>query len=141
MTGMVAPMVLASPEQWGPINGDRFEAYVRQVLVPELKSGDIVIMDNLSSHKRTAARELIEAAGAPALPPALQPRLQGSPEQSRRTPREGLLQGSPERSRRAQRHPAKGIGTDGLRALGPHRQARRYLQTRRMRQFLQLMWL
>ncbi len=58
-TGMVAPMVLD-----GPINGDWFEAYVRQVLVPELRGGDIVIMDNLSSHKRAAARELIEEAGA-----------------------------------------------------------------------------
>ena len=58
-TGMVAPMVLD-----GPINGDWFEAYVRQVLVPELRRGDIVIMDNLSSHKRAAARELIEMAGA-----------------------------------------------------------------------------
>ncbi len=58
-TGMVAPMVLD-----GPINGDWFEAYVRQVLVPELRRGDIVIMDNLSSHKRAAARELIEEAGA-----------------------------------------------------------------------------
>ncbi len=58
-TGMVAPMVLD-----GPINGDWFEAYVRQVLVPELRRGDIVVMDNLSSHKRAAARELIEKAGA-----------------------------------------------------------------------------
>ena len=59
MTGNFAPMVLD-----GPINGDWFEAYVRQVLVPELRHGDIVIMDNLSSHKRVAARELIEEAGA-----------------------------------------------------------------------------
>jgi transposase len=59
MTGMVAPMVLD-----GPINGDWFEAYVGQVLVPELRPGDVVIMDNLSSHKRTAVRTLIEAAGA-----------------------------------------------------------------------------
>lgn len=59
MTGMIAPMVLD-----GPINGDWFEAYVRRVLVPELRRGDIVIMDNLSSHKRAAVRELIEAAGA-----------------------------------------------------------------------------
>ncbi len=58
-TGMVAPMVLD-----GPINGDWFEAYVRQILVPELRRGDIVIMDNLSSHKRTSVRELIEAVGA-----------------------------------------------------------------------------
>ena len=59
MTGMVAPMVLD-----GPINGDWFEAYVTQVLVPDLKPGDVVIMDNLSSHKRASVRELIEAAGA-----------------------------------------------------------------------------
>jgi transposase len=59
MSGMIAPMVLD-----GPINGDWFEAYVAQVLVPELDRGDIVIMDNLSSHKRASARELIEAAGA-----------------------------------------------------------------------------
>ena len=59
MTGMVAPMVLD-----GPINGDWFEAYVTKVLVPELRPGDIVIMDNLSSHKRAAVRERIEEAGA-----------------------------------------------------------------------------
>ena len=59
MTGMVAPMVLD-----GPINGDWFEAYVPQVLVPELRRGDIVIMDNLSSHKRASVQALIEAAGA-----------------------------------------------------------------------------
>jgi transposase len=59
LSGIVAPMVLD-----GPINGDWFEAYVRHVLAPTLKPGDIVIMDNLSSHKRAAARQLIEAAGA-----------------------------------------------------------------------------
>ncbi|MDH7791616.1 transposase [Ochrobactrum sp. AN78] len=58
-TGMVAPLVID-----GPINGDWFEAYVAQVLVPTLKPGDVVILDNLSSHKRPAARELIEAVGA-----------------------------------------------------------------------------
>lgn len=59
MIGMVAPMVLD-----GPINGDWFEASVAQVLVPELRLGDIVIMDNLPNHKRIAERERIEAAGA-----------------------------------------------------------------------------
>ena len=59
MTGMVAPMVLD-----GPINGDWFEAYVAHVLVPELRPGDTVIMDNLSSHKREAVRKRMEAAGA-----------------------------------------------------------------------------
>ncbi len=59
MTGMVAPMVLD-----GPTNGDWFEVYVRQVLVPVLRRGDIVIMDNLSSHKRASVRKLIEETGA-----------------------------------------------------------------------------
>ena len=48
----------------GPISGDGFEACVGQVLVPELGHGDVVIMDNLSSHKRVGVRALIEAAGA-----------------------------------------------------------------------------
>jgi transposase len=59
LTGMVAPMVLD-----GPINRAAFQAYVEQVLVPDLKPGDIVIMDNLSSHKGPRVRELIEAASA-----------------------------------------------------------------------------
>ena len=53
---MVAPMVLD-----GRISRDVFAAYVEQVLVPELSPGDIVIMDNLSSHKAPAIREAIEA--------------------------------------------------------------------------------
>lgn len=44
----------------GAVNGDIFEAFVRQVLLPELRAGDVVIMDNLSSHKRARIRELIE---------------------------------------------------------------------------------
>ena len=56
---MVAPMVLD-----GPINGRSFQAYVDQVLVPELKEGDIVVMDNLGSHKGAGVRAAIEAAGA-----------------------------------------------------------------------------
>jgi transposase len=59
LTGMVAPMVLD-----GPINGVSFQAYVDQVLVPELRPDDIVIMDNLGSHKGAGVREAIEAAGA-----------------------------------------------------------------------------
>ncbi|WP_158010658.1 IS630 family transposase [Tardibacter chloracetimidivorans] len=58
-TGMVAPMVLD-----GPINRDAFTAYITQVLVPEIVPGDIVVMDNLSSHKGAEVREAIEAAGA-----------------------------------------------------------------------------
>lgn len=56
---MVAPMVLD-----GPINRIAFQAYVEQVLVPELRPGDIVVMDNLSSHKGPDVRLAIEAAGA-----------------------------------------------------------------------------
>jgi len=48
----------------GAVNGDIFEAFVGQVLVPTLRPGDIVVLDNLSSHKRDRTRELIEAAGA-----------------------------------------------------------------------------
>ena len=59
LDGMVAPMVLD-----GPINGDWFEAYVAQVLLPTLRPGDMVIMDNLSSHKRLSVQTLIEPRGA-----------------------------------------------------------------------------
>jgi transposase len=48
----------------GPINGERFLAYVEQVLVPVLKPGDIVVMDNLGSHKSKAVRHAIRKAGA-----------------------------------------------------------------------------
>ena len=48
----------------GAVNADIFESFVKHVLVPELAPGDVVIMDNLSSHKRQRTRELIEATGA-----------------------------------------------------------------------------
>jgi transposase len=48
----------------GPINGERFLAYVEQFLVPTLKPGDVVVLDNLGSHKGKAARRAIRAAGA-----------------------------------------------------------------------------
>ena len=48
----------------GAINRDVFEAFVEHVLVPELREGDVVVMDNLSSHKGERTREMIEAAGA-----------------------------------------------------------------------------
>jgi transposase len=47
----------------GAMNGDLFVAYVEQVLLPELAPGDVVVMDNLSCHKRAEVRELIESAG------------------------------------------------------------------------------
>ena len=48
----------------GPINGETFQLYVEKVLVPTLWPGDIVIMDNLGSHKGKAVRRAIRAAGA-----------------------------------------------------------------------------
>ena len=47
-----------------PMNGAVFQAYVEQFLVRDLSSGDVVVMDNLSSHKSDAVREAIEEAGA-----------------------------------------------------------------------------
>ena len=71
--GVIAPAVFD-----GPINGDLFLAYVEQVLVPTLRAGDTVIIDNLSSHKLAGVRDAIEAAGAtllflPAYSPDLNP--------------------------------------------------------------------
>src|SRR6202161_1081524 len=57
--GINAPCVID-----GPINGQSFLAYVEQVLVPTLKPGDIVVFDNLGSHKGNAVRRSIRAAGA-----------------------------------------------------------------------------
>ena len=57
--GITAPCVFD-----GPINGESFLLYVQQILVPTLKPGDIVIMDNLGSHKADAIRKEIMAAGA-----------------------------------------------------------------------------
>ncbi len=48
----------------GPINGQRFLAYVEQILVPTLKPGDVVVMDNLGSHKSKAVRKAIREVGA-----------------------------------------------------------------------------
>ena len=54
-----APLVID-----GPINGESFAAYVEQVLVPTLKEGDMVVLDNLGSHKGAAVRLMIRAVGA-----------------------------------------------------------------------------
>jgi transposase len=58
-SGLTAPLVID-----GAVNGEIFLAYVQQQLAPTLRPGDIVIMDNLSSHKRPGVREAIEMAGA-----------------------------------------------------------------------------
>lgn len=57
--GMVAPCVFD-----GPVNAESFLAWIVQFLVPTLRPGDIVVMDNLSSHKNPAVRAAIRAAGA-----------------------------------------------------------------------------
>lgn len=56
---VIAPLVLD-----GPIDGEHFRAYVEQFLAPALRPGQIVLMDNLPSHKVAGVREAIEAAGA-----------------------------------------------------------------------------
>jgi transposase len=56
---ITAPCVLD-----GPMDGDSFRAYVEQSVVPTLRQDDIVVIDNLSSHKVAGIREAIEAAGA-----------------------------------------------------------------------------
>ena len=56
---ITAPFVLD-----GPVNGSAFTNYVEQILVPTLKPGDIVVMDNLGSHKSRKVRQLIRSAGA-----------------------------------------------------------------------------
>jgi transposase len=60
--GLMAPLVVD-----GAINGKVFLAYVEQQLVPTLRKGDIVVMDNLSSHKVIGVKEAIESVGAEVL--------------------------------------------------------------------------
>jgi transposase len=71
--GVTAPMVLN-----GPMTGVAFHAYVEQVLVPSLRAGNVVVMDNLSAHKAAGVEEAIRAVGAsllylPAYSPDLNP--------------------------------------------------------------------
>ena len=106
LSGIAAPFVLD-----GPINRDAFQAYVDQVLAPELTPGDIVVMDNLGSHKGPAVRAAIEAAGArllflPPYSPDFNPdrdgvfEAQGAAAQGRRAHRRGAL----DHDRTARRH-------------------------------------
>jgi len=59
LDGISAPWIID-----GPINGELFTIYAEQVLAPTLAKGDIVILDNLGSHKGKAARNAIRATGA-----------------------------------------------------------------------------
>ena len=62
LSGMGPSMVVE-----GSVNGAVFEGYLREVLVPALKEGDVVVMDNLSAHKSERVGEMIEGAGAEVL--------------------------------------------------------------------------
>ena len=57
--GITAPCIFD-----GPINGQCFRAYVEQLLLPALRQGDIVVLDNLGSHKAKALRPMLKAVGA-----------------------------------------------------------------------------
>lgn len=59
VTGLTAPLVTD-----GPMTGEIFLAYIEQLLLPTLRPGDVMVMDNLSSHKQPRVRELIESVGA-----------------------------------------------------------------------------
>ncbi|GGJ35167.1 hypothetical protein GCM10011320_48700 [Neoroseomonas lacus] len=124
-SGMVAPMVFD-----GPINGIAFQAYVDQVLVRDLRAGDIVVMDNLGSHKRPSIRAAIEAAGARLLylPPY--------------NPDFNLLRSTAPkgRLRQAQGYAPQGRRANHRRSLVHHRQDHRHLQFNRMRKLLQCRW-
>jgi transposase len=57
--GLVAPLVMD-----GPMRGEVFRAYVEQMLAPNLRPGDVVVLDNLASHKVAGVKEAIRAVGA-----------------------------------------------------------------------------
>jgi len=99
----------------GPINGESFRTYVDQVLAPTLKPGDVVILDNLGSHKGKAVRRAIRASGAfCSCRPIPRP-------QPHRT---GL--------RQTETSHAKGQGANRRRYLETHRLIARNLQIQRM---------
>jgi transposase len=59
LAGFIAPMVLD-----GPMDGEAFRAWCKQMLAPVLRPGHLVIMDNLAAHKVAGVRQVIEACGA-----------------------------------------------------------------------------
>ena len=113
--GLTAPMVLE-----GPMNGHAFLAYVEQVLVPTLRPGEIVVMDNLAAHKLPGVRAAIEASGARLLSSAL---LAG-------------LQPDRERFRQAQGDPAQGRSTNHRRSGTRHPRRTPAVHTAPMRKLL-----
>jgi transposase len=64
LVAALTPAGLVAPQrQLKGMTTERFIAYVREVLCPRLRPGQVVVLDNLSAHKRTTIRDLIEAAG------------------------------------------------------------------------------
>ena len=117
LRGMIAPCVLD-----GPMNRAAFGTYVERVLVPELRPGDIVTLDNLPSHKGSRVRNLVRRRRRRTpVPAALQPRLQ--PDRARLLQAQGP---SPQGRRAHRRSP-----------LGRRRPRPRHLLARRMPQLLQ----
>ena len=114
--GLTAPMVLD-----GAMTGAAFLAYVRQLLAPTLRNGDIVVMDNLPAHKITGVRQEIEAGRSKAaLPAALFARVQSD--------RAGL--------RQAEGAAAQGRRPDHRRPLDSDRRRTRRLHHARMCELL-----
>ena len=120
-TGLAAPLVLD-----GPINGQAFLAWVQQFLAPELQAGDVVVMDNLASHKVAGVRKAIEAAGASVryLPPY-------SPDLNPNKP--GVCQ--------TQGLAAHSAGAHRSSLVGHNRQPPQHLQLHRMPQLHPQLWL
>jgi transposase len=90
--GFIAPMVID-----GAVNGELFRAYVERVLVPELRRGDVAVMDNLGSHTAAAVRRAIAGAGGRGLYlPPYSPDL--NPIENAFAKLEGLLRSAAERT-------------------------------------------
>jgi transposase len=113
--GMTAPMVLD-----GPMTSEWFLAYTRQVLVPTLHRGDVVILDNLPAHKGDDVRKAVEGPGA-------------TIHSFRPITR---FQSDRERLFKAQEPAAKGRGQNGRRPLARHRRLHGRIHTRRIPKLL-----
>jgi transposase len=107
----------------GPINGEAFTAYVRDFLVPTLSPGDVMIMDNLGSHRGKAVRQAIREAGAKLI--FLLPQILARPEPYRT----GLLQ--------AEASSPSGSSPLVRRPHGRHRRAPRHLHVAECANYLQ----
>jgi len=121
LCGLSAPMMLD-----GPMNGPAFLAYVEQVLVPTLRPGQIVVMDNLPAHKLPGVRAAIQATGAILL---LLPTVLAG------------LQSNRERFRQAQGDPAQSRSAHNPQIVGRYPRPTAAVHTRRMRKHVHSNWL